>query len=212
MRTILRELFETVILALLIFLVLHVSVQNFQVQGPSMRPTLEDGEYVLVNKLVYARVKPRDLVSLLPFVDSDESEALYPFHSPRRGEVIIFRFCDGSGTHREQLPGCPHDSPNRPARDFVKRVVAIHPDTVEIVNGQVFVNGEPLQEPYITQKSSRSMEKQLVPRGTYIVLGDNRQESNDSRAWGPVPAENVIGQAWVSFWPLDRWQTLGLLR
>ena len=210
MRTILRELFETVVLARLIYLTLHLSIQNFQVLGPSMKPTLEDGEYVLVNKLVYARLKPWDLVGLLPFVNVDELEGIYPFHSPRHGDVVIFRFCNGSGTHIGQLPGCPYDLPNKPARDFVKRVVAVHPDTVEIVKGQLFVNGDLVHEPYITHESSRSMQKRLVPLDYYFVLGDNRQESNDSRAWGPVPAENVIGQAWGSFWPLDRWQLLSI--
>ena len=95
MRALLRELFETVVLALFIFLALHMSVQNFLVQGPSMRPTLDEGEYVLVNKLVYMRFGPDSLARLLPFLEFEDGEAVFPFHPPRRGEVIIFRFPQG---------------------------------------------------------------------------------------------------------------------
>lgn len=190
MRAIIRELFETVILALLIFLALQFSVQNFRVEGPSMRPTLEEGEYVLVNKLVYMRFRPQDVASLLPFVESDDSRDRYPIHPPRRGEVIIFEF------------------PRDPTRDFVKRVVGVPGDLVEIENGVTFINGEELSEPYITQTDRRDMDPVEVEEGTYFVLGDNRRASNDSRDWGTVPAGNIIGRAWVSFWPLDRWHAL----
>ena len=168
MRTIIRELFETVILAMLIYLALQFSVQNYRVQGSSMRPTLEEGEYVLVNKLVYA----------------------LPFHPPERGEIIIFRF------------------PGDLSRDFVKRVVGRPGDTVEIRQGRVYVNGEPQDEPYVTRLGSSTKRTLTVPEDTYYVLGDNRRASNDSRDWGPVPAENIIGRAWVSFWPLNRWHAL----
>ena len=190
MRAIIRELFETVILALLIFLALQFSVQNFRVEGPSMRPTLEEGEYVLVNKLVYMRFRPQDVASLLPFVESDDSRDRYPIHPPRRGEVIIFEF------------------PRDPTRDFVKRVVGVPGDLVEIENGVTFINGEELSEPYITQTDRRDMDPVEVEEGTYFVLGDNRRASNDSRDWGTVPAGNIIGRAWVSFGPLDRWHAL----
>ena len=183
MRAVIRELFETVILALLIFLGFHLSIGNYRVEGSSMVPSLEEGEYVIVNKLVYAR--PPDL---LPFLG--ELEDPYLFHGPRRGEVIIFEF--------------PRDM----ERDFVKRVVGLPGDTVEIQRGQVIVNGAPLSEPYITHHSNGSHPKTTVPRGSYFVLGDNRRASNDSRDWGPVSESRIIGRAWVSFWPLDRWQAI----
>ena len=192
MRAVIRELFETVILALFIFVVLQLSVQNFRVQGPSMRPTLENGEHVLVNKLVYLKFDPSQLVSMLPFVDEAEESSVYPFHAPRRGEVIIFRF--------------PRDE----SRDFVKRVIGVPGDTVQINDGQVVVNGIPLAEPYITRPDRDDMNQVTVPEGNFFVLGDNRRASNDSRDWGPVPAENVIGRAWVAFWPLNRWHALSL--
>ena len=193
MRAVIRELFETIILALLIFVALQFSIRNYQVDGPSMRPTLEAGEYVLVNKLVYLRVQPRGLARLLPFVDVEDDQSLFPFHPPQRGDVIIFRF--------------PRDE----SRDFVKRVVGIPGDTVEITRGQPLVNGQPLDEPYIKHRDSRTLSPVVVPSGHYYVLGDNRRSSDDSRNWGTVPLENVIGRAWISFWPIDRWHALHAL-
>ena len=186
MRLVIRELFETAILALLIFLALQFSIRNYRVEGPSMRPTLDEGEYVIVNKLVYLRLQPQDLAAIIPFVDVDEAEAMFPFHPPERGEIIIFRF------------------PKNPARDFVKRVIGVPGETVEIRQGAVFVDGTPLDEPYITARDSGSMSAVHLANDSYFVLGDNRRASNDSRDWGAVPGENIIGRAWISFWPLDR--------
>ena len=190
MRTLIRELFETVILALLIFLALQSTVRNYQVEGSSMEPTLEPGEYVLVNKLVYLRFDPDGLAGLLRFWDADTDDILFPFHAPERGEIVIFHF------------------PRDPSRDFVKRVVGLPGDTVEIKRGEVFINGESLPEPYITRRDNGTNQLVEVGPNTYYVLGDNRRASNDSRDWGPVPAENFIGRAWVSFWPLNRWHAL----
>ena len=190
MRALIRELIETAILALLIFLALQSSVQNFRVEGSSMEPTLSTGQYLLVNKIVYFNLSPGDLKSLLPFTDVDRSEPLFAFHPPRRGEVIIFHF--------------PRDI----TRDFVKRVIGVPGDEVEIRRGAVYVNGVELDEPYITHPSEASMPRLIVEPDSYFVLGDNRRASNDSRDWGAVPAENVVGRAWVSYWPLDRFHTL----
>jgi signal peptidase I len=190
MRIVIRELFETVILALVIFLGLQFSMGNYRVEGSSMVPTLEEDEYVIVNKLVYMRLDPRSIVGLLPFVDSGTEGSVYVFHEPRRGEVIIFRF------------------PNDPERDFVKRVIALPGETIDIQRGQVRIDGIPLAEPYITDPDRNNMRPQTVPPDSYFVLGDNRRASLDSRDWGPVPVANLIGRAWVSFWPLNRWQSL----
>ena len=190
MRAIFRELFETTILALVIFLALQFALRNYQVEGSSMHPTLEEGEYVLVNKLVYLRIGLQDIAGLLPYVDANEDRSLFPFHPPRRGEVIIFRF--------------PEDD----TRDFVKRVVGVPGDLVEIRQGRLYVNGVAQDEPYITHKSVGSMAETLILDNEYFVLGDNRVASNDSRNWGPVPAENLIGRAWFTFWPMNRWHPI----
>ncbi|MCI0439973.1 MAG: signal peptidase I, partial [Chloroflexi bacterium] len=168
-RNVVRELIETVILALLIFLGLQFSVQNFRVEGSSMEPTLVEGQYLLVNKIVYLRFDPRDLQNFLPFIDSERTDTVYPFHGPSRGEVIIFHY------------------PLNPSRDFVKRVIGLPGDIVEIDRGVVSVNGVELDEPYVTHPDRRSMSEFVVPENSYFVLGDNRRASNDSRDWGEVP-------------------------
>ena len=190
MRAVVRELIETVILALLIFLALQFSVQNFRVEGSSMQPTLEEGQYILVNKLLYLRFDPQDILRFLPFIDSDRTNLLFPISSPERGEVIIFHF------------------PRDPSRDFVKRVIGEPGDTVEIKRGTVFINDVELDEPYITRSDRGSMAPLDIGENEYFVLGDNRRASNDSRDWGAVPAKLVIGKAWVNYWPLEQIRTL----
>ena len=200
MRALIREHIETVILALVIFLALQFSVQNFRVEGSSMQNTLTEGQYLLVNKIVYLRLDPQTLNTFLPFVSLDEDESLFPFHPPRRGEIIIFRF------------------PGDASRDFVKRVIGVPGDVVEIrSDSHVLVNGEELDEPYITlpdrctKRPNRCARVPVtVPPDSYYVLGDNRSASNDSRSWGMVPAENIIGKTWVSYWPLDQIQGLNV--
>ena len=191
LRVLLRESFETIILALLVFMALHLSIQNYRVEGPSMEPTLEQDEYLIVNKLVYLRLDPTGVVSALPFYEAEEDAADgYLFQSPKRGEVVVFR------------------SPRDDDRDFVKRVIGLSGDTVEIVNGTVYVNGLQLLEPYITKRDNTTMGPVRIEPGSLFVLGDNRGASNDSRSWGPVPAENLIGRAWVRFWPLQQLDVL----
>ena len=190
MRAIFRELAQTAILALLIFLALQFSVQNFRVEGSSMEPTLDQRQYLLVNKLVYMRFDLRSLDALLPFVDVKRKGKVFPFHLPRRGEVIIFHF------------------PRDPSRDFVKRVIGVPGDVVEIRRGQVFVNQEGLDEPYVTHQDQSNMALLHIPADFFFVLGDNRKASHDSRDWGLVPADNVIGRAWLGYWPLNRFKVL----
>ncbi len=196
MRTVVRELIETVILALVIFLVLQFSVQPYRVEGPSMEPNLTEGQYVLVNKLVY-RTFPSEAVRDL--VGDGSARGRYLFHPPRAGEIIVFR------------------SPQNHERNFVKRVVGVPGDSVEIRRGVVLINGTAIDEPYIKFRDSRSMDALKVPPDSYFVLGDNRGSSDDSRNWkhlgydGAVPVENIVGRAWVSYWPVGKWQMLSIL-
>ena len=115
LRVLVRESFETIILALLVFMVLHISIQNYKVEGPSMQPTLNQNEYLIVNKLVYLNFDPAEVLDALPFFEGEaEANGRYLFHPPVRGEVVVFR------------------SPRDPERDFVKRVIGLPGDTVEI--------------------------------------------------------------------------------
>lgn len=190
MRSLIRELIETVILALLIFLALQFSVQNFRVEGSSMQPTLEEGQYLLVNKIVYFHLSPSGLRALFASDSDRQDQSVFPIRDPKRGDVIIFHF------------------PLDVSRDFVKRVIGLPGDTVSIRQGQVFVNELKLEEPYVTRPDKSNMSPEKVGPNEYFVLGDNRRASNDSRDWGTVPTDNIIGRAWVSYWPLSQMHSL----
>ena len=164
-----REVLQTVLLALLIFMALQVSVQNFRVEGSSMKPTLQNGQYLLVNKFIYYRLDKARLARWLPFLNAGDGEALYPFHPPDRGEVVVFHF------------------PRDPSRDFVKRVIAVPGDTVEIRQGRVYVNDAVVDEPYVSDRSRSILPRRALGEGEYFVLGDNRPFSNDSPRLGDSP-------------------------
>lgn len=155
----LRELIETLILTLVIFLLIRFAVQNFRIEGSSMEPNFHDGQYLFVNKLIYL------------------------FQPPQRGDVIVF------------VP------PNSGSRDFIKRVIGLPGERVEIRSGTVFINGEPLVESYPLYPGSYSTGPIVVPPDEYFVLGDNRNYSSDSHSWGTVPGKRIIGKAWFSYWP-----------
>jgi signal peptidase I len=179
------ELLQTLVLAALIFLAVRAMAQNFRVEGSSMEPGLHDGQYLLVNKAVYFRINLDRLGKYIPFIDGGDEPERFLFRGPKRGDVVVFRF------------------PRDPDRDFIKRVIAVPGDTIEVVNGTVFVNGVQLEEPYITNLARYDYDLQTVPEGEYFVLGDNRGNSFDSHSWDFVPEDHIIGQAMFSYWPLD---------
>jgi signal peptidase I len=107
---------------------------------------------------------------------------------PQRGDVIVF------------------EPPNRPGEDYVKRIIGLPGETVEIRTGQVFINGQPLVEPFQPTPGSYTMPNLVVvPHDQVFVLGDNRNNSNDSHNWGTLPVEKIVGRAWLSYWPPDEW-------
>jgi signal peptidase I len=189
-RHLLREIVQTIILASLIFFAVRALAQNFRVEGSSMEPGLHDGQYVLVNKAIFFKLNPGSLARYIPFVDA-EDEDRFLFRAPERGDVVVFRF------------------PQDPSRDFIKRVIGVPGDTIEIVEGAVFVNGVRIQEPYITNRAQYDFARQTVPNGNYFVLGDNRSFSSDSHVWGFVPESDIIGQAMVRYWPLSAFGGVG---
>jgi signal peptidase I len=185
----LREIAETIILALVIFLVVRAVVQNFQVEGSSMEPTLESSWYLLVNKAAYWEVNVETLSKFVPFLEPGDDPTRYIFGGPGRGDVIVFIAPD-------QVPG-------QPERDFIKRIIGLPGETVEVRDCTVFINGEPLDEPYVLEQPTSSYEPHVVPADHYFVLGDNRNNSRDSRAEdiGMIPKESIIGKAWLTYWP-----------
>ena len=161
-KPLLRETLETVILAVLIFLVIRGLVQNYRIEGHSMEPNFHHGQYLLVNKLAYR------------------------LGDYRRGDVIVFHY------------------PNNPTQDYIKRVVGLPGDTVEIRDGDLFVNGLPVDEPYEQIPIMRSIPAQTVDPGFLYVMGDNRPASSDTRTWGQLQQEFVIGKAWLAIWPFEK--------
>ncbi len=190
MSNIIREFVEAIVLALVVFVVIQTSVQNFKVEGSSMHPTLQGGQYLLVNKLIYLNIDQERFSRIIPFWTVANAENRFAVHPPERQEVIVFHF--------------PRDT----SRDFVKRVIGTPGDTLEIRKGRVIVNGLALVEPYITVRDDSSMAPVTLGEKEYFVLGDNRRGSNDSRNWGAVPEANILGKVWIIYWPLSNWTLL----
>jgi len=192
-----REIIEAVVLAAVVFLLLQTTVRNFRVDGSSMDSTLEDGQYLLVNRLVYLNIEMDRLSEIVPFWEAEEDSSRHAIHAPRRGEVIVFQF--------------PDRNINNPEKDFVKRVVGLPGETIRMHDGEVFVNEVKLDEPYLDEKDRSNAPELTLGEGQYYVLGDNRAHSNDSRAWGAVPRANLRGKVWMVYWPAPEIQILNVL-
>ena len=173
---VIRELLLTAAVSAAVFLAIHSSIENFRVDGSSMFPTLVDGQFLIANKLLYARLS----------LGESNTDSLFAIHPPRYGDVIIMVF------------------PKDPARDVVKRVIGLPGDVIEVDSGQVIRNGDLLDEPYVIHRDVRTYDAVVVPGNSYYVLGDNRLVSSDSRHWGFVTNEHIIGRVWYSYWPTDR--------
>jgi signal peptidase I len=109
----------------------------------------------------------------------------YRLHAPRRGDVVVLRM------------------PERGPELLIKRVIALPGETIEVRDGQVYIDGEVLEEPYVSQRTSGKSTPVTVPERHVFVMGDNRGASNDSRSFGPVALERIVGRAWVSYWPVE---------
>ncbi len=118
------------------------------------------------------------------------SKVAYKLQEPERGDVIVFR------------PPPPH---NLKANPFIKRIIALPGDTVEVKKGSVYVNGSQLDEPYIKEPPNYTFPEYKIPEDNYFVLGDNRNNSNDSHTGWTVPHQNIIGKTWLVIWPPGEW-------
>ena len=116
------------------------------------------------------------------------NEVIYIFDEIKRGDVVVLH------------------PPANTDIDYIKRIIGLPGETVEIKNGLVYINGEPLSEPYILNPPRYTLRKLEVPQGYCFVLGDNRNNSNDSHIWGPLPQDNIIGEVWLSIWPPSNWE------
>lgn len=166
------DLMETLVISLSIFLVVYLFfMQPHQVNGQSMVPNFQSGDYLLTDKISYR------------------------MGEPQRGDVVVF--------HAPPAANCAKGT----GCDFIKRVLGLPGETVEIRNGVVFINGQVLPEPYLptdfqtlpgayTQKGPITLGQ-----SQYFVSGDNRAHSSDSRAWGPINIDDIVGKAFFRYWP-----------
>ena len=158
----LREIVETVLLTIAIFLLVNAATGRFRIEGASMEPNLHDSEYVLIDKISYR------------------------LHAPERGDVIVF---ERQGVER----------------DYIKRVIGLPGDSVQIAGGKVLVNGRALDEPYLNTTMLNDMPARQIEADRYFVMGDNRNNSSDSRSFGSIAAKDIIGRAWLVYWPPSEW-------
>ena len=192
-KSVLREYAEAIIIALLLaFFIRTFVVQAFKIPSGSMIPTLLIGDHILVNKFGYGVKNPLSGSTWIAMGD------------PQRHDVIVFKY------------------PENPSLDYIKRVVGVAGDRIEVVRKQVFVNGEPFVEPHavnldeeIIPSTRDNMGPITVPPDSVFVMGDNRDNSHDSRFWGFVDLKAIKGKAFILYWSWDstnftvRWNRLG---
>ena len=193
-----RENVEAILLAIVLALFIRTFVvQAFKIPSGSMKQTLMIGDHILVNKFIYG--------VRLPVL----RKMLIPVREPKRGDIIVFRF------------------PEDPKKDFIKRVVGVAGDVIEIRNKRLFVNGEHVNHPYQVHTEPHIIPAGVQPRDNYgpvtvppksvFVMGDNRDHSYDSRFWGYVDLDEVKGEAFIIYWSWDkedfgvRWKRIGKL-
>ena len=197
-KNVFREYGEAILIAFILALFIRTFVvQAFKIPSGSMKPTLLVGDHILVNKFLYG-VK-------IPFTDI----TLVPVKKPKRGDIVVFKF------------------PEDPKKDFIKRVIAVSGDTVQIRNKEVYINDKPIDDPYGIHIDPHTIPGKLRPRDnldpvsvppdSLFVMGDNRDHSYDSRFWGFVKLSSVKGKAFIIYWSWDkenigvRWKRLGHL-
>ncbi|MFQ5455388.1 MAG: signal peptidase I [Nitrospirota bacterium] len=197
-KTILREYTEAIATAILLALFIRTFVvQAFKIPSGSMIPTLVVGDHILVNKFIFG-IK-------IPFTDT----SLININKPERGDIIVFKF--------------PEDE----SKDFIKRVIGKPGDTIEIKNKLLYVNNKLMHESYIRHNDNVILQREYQPRDnfgpitvppeSYFVMGDNRDQSLDSRFWGFVKFNKIKGKAFLIYWSWDgkdrwvRWERIGEL-
>ena len=196
-KSLFREYSEAIIIAVLLALFIRqFAVQAFTIPSGSMMDTLLIGDYILVNKFLFG--------AEIPLTERH----LPGLRDPRHGDVVVFKY------------------PNDETRDFIKRIIAVGGDTIQVRDNRVVLNGHPIDEPYVRSGSvtgppsaqcsyAYGCDPLKVPAGAYFVMGDNRDNSQDSRYWGFVRRDKIRGKAFLIYWSWNgeghwlRWQRLG---
>ncbi len=168
------DVIETIVIALSIFLIVYLFVASpHQVNGQSMVPNFQSGEYVLSDKVSYR------------------------LGNPKRGDVIVF--------HAPEAANCPKGT----GCDFIKRVMGLPGETIAVHDNHIYVNNVAVDEPYIPKDfeilPGAATKNRTITLGPdeYFVCGDNRPYSSDSRAWGPITKNDIVGKAFLRYWPLS---------
>lgn len=194
-----KEWNETIIIAFVLAVIIRsLVIQAFWIPTGSMEPTLFGEKYdPATNKQI--RSGDRILVSRFAYVADLSLDGRFPFlprlwfKMPKRGDIVVFKF--------------PNPDPTAPPKDFIKRVIGLPGDEVKIQDGIVYVNGNPLYEPYISEPPYFDIAT-TVPDNAIFVMGDNRNNSYDSRYWGPMPLSNLKGQAVLVYSPIKRFSPI----
>lgn len=183
-KSVFREYFEAICIAILLALFIRTFVvQAFKIPSGSMLPTLLIGDHLLVNKFIYGIRVPIS------------GKVLVPIKDPEKGDVVVFKF------------------PKDRSIDYIKRVIGVPGDTVELRNKKVFINGVAVDDPHAHIKTDAILEANasprdnfgpvLVPEDRIFVMGDNRDNSFDSRFWGFVDQKDILGKAFILYWSWD---------
>lgn len=182
LRSFLWEIIETLALAVILFVVINLVSARVRVEGFSMLPTLDNGQYVLVSRLtgVFGGYQRGDVVVFRPPMHPDENFLRHFLGLPNFGDDF---------------------------EDYIKRIVGLPGETVRVSSGAVYIDGVLLIEPYTAAPPEYDGEWQ-VPEGNLFVLGDNRNNSADSHQWGLLPEKNVLGKALLIYWPFADWMVL----
>ena len=161
-----RDVLETLVLAVVIFVLVNTLTGRYEVQSISMEPTLHEGQYLIVSKVSYW------------------------LHPPQRGDVVVLDPPD----QRSTIP-------------YIKRVVGLPGEHIEVRDERVWVDGVALNEPYVSGPALYDEDVVLRP-DEYLVLGDNRNNSSDSHVWGTLPRDNIVGKTVFRYWPPSKWGTI----
>jgi signal peptidase I len=221
----LNPLAETVVIVaaalIFAFLIQWLLVKPYKIPSPSMVPTLETGQRVLVNRIEgrFGTPERGDVVVFHPPPGADQQlcgiQNGQSFGSPPETYVAVPDLQDLPAQNDANYMACPVANAGMQKQAFIKRVIGMPGDRFKIIKGHAYVNGKMLDEPYInTQQScddpsnftlSCTYSREFtIPAGKYFMMGDNRNNSDDSRFWGPIAKENMVGEAFATYWPINR--------